>query len=173
LPAEALAKAGRKRVIPLILPGAPLYDPPFSNGIYFAKSSYANRGRTSNHFFMKLIAIIIGLSIFNPSISAQKKDGYYQDKKNRTFRVFNKSSYQVVDKEGFHLYSRIVNVVEGKAKYREKKFFFSKTPSGDPIPLTVMNLKRAYPASSSFHDLLDVHFRKEYKLKGLFKKTMM
>ncbi|HLA53837.1 MAG TPA: hypothetical protein VK618_11045 [Flavitalea sp.] len=134
---------------------------------------------------MKLIAIVICLSIFNPSISAQKNDGYYQDKKNRTFRVFNKSSYQLVDKEGFHLYSRIVNVVEGKAKYREKKFFFSTTPSGDPIPLTVINLKKAYPASSSFHDLLDIHFRsnaelirydhfrKEYKLKGLFKKTMM
>ena len=36
--------------------------------------------------------------------------------------------------------------------------YFSTSLTSDPIPLTKMNLKRAFPTSHQFHDLLDMSF---------------
>jgi hypothetical protein len=73
--------------------------------------------------------------------------------------------------------------VNGKEKRRETRYYFSKNAESRILPLTIRNLKFAYP-NRDFHDLLDVHFRSnkelmrydafnnEYKLKRIFSKTL-
>jgi hypothetical protein len=107
----------------------------------------------------------------------------YKNKNNQNFRFFNEKSYRIVDTTSFVVYAREENIVNGKEKRRETRYYFSKNAESRILPLTIRNLKFAYP-NRDFHDLLDVHFRSnkelmrydafnnEYKLKRIFSKTL-
>lgn len=107
----------------------------------------------------------------------------YKNKKNQSFRFFNEKSYRIVDTTSFVMYAREENIVRGKEKTRETKYYFSKNAESRIVPLTIRNLKMAYP-NRDFHDMLDVHFRSnkelirydafhnEYKLKRIFTRTV-
>ena len=107
----------------------------------------------------------------------------YKSRKNENFRFYNEKSYKIVDTTAFLIYSREENIIDGKARTRQTRYYFSKGPESRIVPLTIRNLKHAFP-NREFHDLLDLQFRnnrelvmfdsfnKEYKLKRIFLKTM-
>ena len=102
-------------------------------------------------------------------------------------RVYQKEKFQVVDTTAFYLYTQNKNVVPagGKGMYRADLYYFSTTVGSPILPLTIENLKRAYPANIAFHYALDAYFNsdrqlmaydeyaKMYKLKYLFLQTLV
>ncbi len=123
-------------------------------------------------FFLPLIACFFILT------SAQQVN-----RDEEPIRLYNSKIYKVVDRDGFVIYSRESHVVGHKARIKEKKYFFSESSTAPIKPLTISNLKHAFPLNREFHDLIDIHFRNngeltrfdafynEYKLKSVYKKA--
>jgi len=102
-------------------------------------------------------------------------------------RVYHKEKFQVVDTTAFYLYTQNKNVVPpgGKGMYRADLYYFSTTADSPILPLTIDNLKSAYPANIAFHYAMDAYFNsdrqlmaydkyaKMYKLKYLFLQTLL
>lgn len=98
-------------------------------------------------------------------------------------RNYNNVNYEVLDTDGFMIYSRDVHITGSKARLTEKRYYFSKDTDSAIKPLTIDNLKHEFPTNRKFHDLIDIHFRssneltrydsyyKEYKLKSIFRKA--
>ena len=60
-----------------------------------------------------------------------------------------------------YIYSTDVLVRKGTS---EKAYFFSVGPNGDMLPLTIVNLKKAFPDNHTFHDSLDMMFKNDSQL---------
>jgi hypothetical protein len=102
-------------------------------------------------------------------------------------RVYHKEKFQVVDTTAFYLYSQNKNVIPAGSKgmYRADLYFFSTTADSPILPLTIDNLKNAFPGNIGFHYALDAYFNsnrqlmaydayaKMYKLKYLFLQTLV
>jgi len=129
---------------------------------------------------------IIKVKKGDESVKLIKVDLYgYRNKKNQDFRFYDDIRYKIVDPSHFYIYSREVNVIRGKARTRETKYFFSKDAESPVMELTRNNLKHAFPGNRDFHYLIDMQFRndrelvaydsyyKQYKLKGLFNRSLM
>lgn len=109
----------------------------------------------------------------------------YRNNKNEDFRFYDDIKYKIIDPSHFYIYSRVVNVIDGKARTRETKYFFSKDADSPIMELTRNNLKRAFPGHQDFHFLIDMQFRndrellaydshyRQYKLKSLFSRSLM
>jgi hypothetical protein len=136
--------------------------------------------RTDLPFNRYVVRVVDG----NESHKYFKWDLYgYKNRRNENFRIFNERSYRIIDTAMFVIYAREENIVRGKEKTRETRYYFSKNAESRIIPLTIRNLKYAYP-NREFHDLLDAHFRSnhelmrydahngEYKIKRLYTKTL-
>ena|SRR5688572_28000584 len=80
----------------------------------------------------------------------------------RNYRVVGNERYQIVEAEALHIYSLDVIVRKGAS---EKAYFFSVGPNGDLVPLTILNLKKAFPDNHTFHDLLDMTFKNDSNLR--------
>jgi hypothetical protein len=125
------------------------------------------------------LSLIVGLFF---STSGQAKSNN-TDVPWTELRSYNNLSYKVVDTDGFIIYSRDVHATGSKATVKERRYYFSKNGESEIHPLTINNLKYAFPRNREFHDLLDIHFRsndeltrydsfyKEFKLKSIFKKA--
>jgi hypothetical protein len=123
------------------------------------------------------IALFV-LSVF--SYEGQAQQAFY--KSTDELRLFNHKRFKLVDASHFPVYSRQEHVVGSKARVTEVKYYFSKDERSPIMPLTINNLKHAFPHHREFHDLLDLQFRNsrelmrydpyysEYKLKSVFKK---
>src|SRR5262250_782742 len=74
----------------------------------------------------------------------------------RNHRVVGNDWYQIVEAKALYIYSLDVLVRKGTS---EKAYFFSVGPNGDVLPLTILNLKKAFPDNHTFHDLLDMSFK--------------
>jgi hypothetical protein len=74
----------------------------------------------------------------------------------RNYRVVGNDRYQVIEAKTLYIYSLDVLVRKGTS---EKAYFFSVGPNGDVLPLTILNLKKAFPDNHVFHDLLDMSFK--------------
>src|SRR5215471_5712160 len=79
----------------------------------------------------------------------------------RNYRVVGNDRYQVVEAKALYVYSLDVMVRKGTS---EKAYFFSVGPKGDVVPLTILNLKKAFPDNHTFHDLLDMSFKHDSDL---------
>ena len=102
-------------------------------------------------------------------------------------RIYHKEKFSVVDTTAFYVYTQNKNVVPagGKGMYRADLYFFSTAVDSPILPLTIENLKNAYPANIAFHYALDAYFNsdrqlmaydayaKMYKLKYLFLQTLV
>lgn len=158
-------------------------------GIYKSAEDYMNgtleytgqeftrhRVRTDMPFNKYVVKVVDG----NESHKFFKWDLYgFRNKRNEAFRFFNEKSYRIVDTTSFVIYAREELTVRGKEKLRETKYYFSKNAESRIIPLTIMNLKYAFP-NREFHQLLDMQFRsnkellrfdsyaKQYKLKTIY-----
>src|SRR5215831_7607198 len=79
----------------------------------------------------------------------------------RNYRVVGNDRYQILEAKALYIYSLDVLVRKGTS---EKTYFFSVGPNGDVLPLTILNLKKAFPDNHTFHDLLDMSFKHDSDL---------
>ena len=77
------------------------------------------------------------------------------------FRTIGNDRYQIVDRNTVYIYTLDIHVRKGAL---EKNYFFSVGPDGDVQPLTVLNLKKAFPGNHTFHDYLDMSFKHDSDL---------
>jgi hypothetical protein len=104
---------------------------------------------------------------------------------NESYRFCNSEAFRIMDTAGFYIYyqNKIILQSGGKGSLRRDCYFFST--GGDNLiqPLTISNVKRAFPGNHSFHYLLDAYFRsdkelaayddyqKMYKIEYLYKQS--
>jgi hypothetical protein len=79
----------------------------------------------------------------------------------RSVRVVGTDRYQIVEARTLYIYTLDTFVRKGAA---EKAYFFSVGPNGDVTPLTILNLKKAFPVNHTFHDFLDMSFKHDSDL---------
>lgn len=128
-----------------------------------------------------MIRTFIGLlfiSFFINDIKAQ--EAFY--KSTDELRLYEHKRYKLVDAAHFPIYSRQEHVAGSKARVTEIKYYFSLNERSPIMPLTISNLKHAFPQFREFHDLLDLQFRhsrelmkydpyySEYTIKKVFRK---
>ena len=79
----------------------------------------------------------------------------------RPYRLVGNDKYQIVEARNLYIYTLVVIVRKGAS---ERTYFFSVGPNGDVQPLTILNLKKAFPDNHAFHDLLDMSFKHDSDL---------
>jgi hypothetical protein len=79
----------------------------------------------------------------------------------RNYRVVDERRYEIVEAKALYIYTGDVLVRKGTL---EKAYFFSVGPNGDILPLTILNLKKAFPDNHSFHDFMDMAFKRDSDL---------
>jgi hypothetical protein len=103
--------------------------------------------------------------------------GYRENKKD--FRFFQDQAYEILDTVGFYLYAKSA-LQKNKGSAVVTQYYFSKSGSDSILPLTIDNLKQAFPDKGAFRYALDCQFGRDsrlleydnqlhtYKLKQLF-----
>ena len=79
----------------------------------------------------------------------------------RPARVVGNVRYEILEAKDLYIYSTAVLVRKGAT---EKQYFFSVGANGEILPLTILNLKKAFPDNHAFHDSLDMAFREDSQL---------
>src|SRR5262245_24346041 len=79
----------------------------------------------------------------------------------RNYRVVDERRYEIVEAKTLYIYTADVLVRKGAL---EKAYFFSIGPNSEILPLTILNLKKAFPDNHAFHDLLDMAFKHDSDL---------
>ncbi len=113
-----------------------------------------------NHFLAKkYVNVIQG----NKKIQLKKDSIFgYRNCVGKEYRFFknNDQEFQIVENKTIVIYIADVPVVSttGKTGQMVPHYFFSITLGSDIFPLTLIDLKMAFPGNIKFHDLLDVEF---------------
>lgn len=100
----------------------------------------------------------------NKTLLLDKSEVYGYRQGNQDYRIIGNHSYKVMDASHFPIYSRVVETSKGKGRISETQYYFSATPGSELQPLTIANLKRAFPENNKFHELLDLQFRHDQEL---------
>ena len=79
----------------------------------------------------------------------------------RPVRTVGNNLYEILEARSLYIYTLDTIVRKGAL---EKTWFFSVGPNGDITPLTISNLKNAFPNNHAFHDLLDMSFKHDSEL---------
>ena len=79
----------------------------------------------------------------------------------RNYRVVGNARYEILEAKELYIYSTDILVRKGTS---EKAYFFSLGANGEILPLTILNLKKAFPDNHTFHDLLDMAFKHDSDL---------
>lgn len=86
----------------------------------------------------------------------------YQNCKNETYRFYQKhdEEFLILENKTVVLYRSYVQITSnnGKTNHIVPAYFFSKRADSEILPLTISNLKKAFPGNLKFHDMLDVEF---------------
>jgi len=138
------------------------------SGIYMNWQDYEN-GKLSylldckikvNHFFSKkYIDVIQG----EKKIRLSKDSVFgYRDCEQKDYRFFLNNDEEFLIKENNAMVIYIsdvpVTVANGKRIQLVPTCFFSRSLNSEILPLTVSNLKKAFPDNLKFHDMLDLEF---------------
>jgi hypothetical protein len=104
---------------------------------------------------MKTMIIAGALTLLIASCAAQEK---------QPTPAHGRTKYEVVDTTGFYLYKaqQLVPQIKGYPHYATAYFF--STDNANIQPLTIPNLKKAFPSVPAFHYALDAHFRSNEEL---------
>ena len=110
----------------------------------------------------------------------------YRSCRNKSYRFYKGEAYELLDTAGFYIYylyrPEVVN--KGKGLVKTDEYFFSIHSDSGLKPLTIVELKNAFPTNQNFHYALDSYFRsdkeliaydsfkKEYKVKHLFNQSI-
>ena len=104
--------------------------------------------RYALYMTLALVAVMI---VWSPMAAA---DG-------RSFRTVGSQRYEILEAKDVVIYSTDVIVRKGAM---EKNYFFSVGASEEIFPLTILNLKKAFPDDHRFHDSLDMMFKNDSQL---------
>jgi len=96
-------------------------------------------------------ALVAALLVVSPLVAADA----------RNYREVGNDRYLILESKALYIYALDTVVRKGAT---EKTYFFSVGPSGDIAPLTIVNLKKAFPNNHAFHDLLDMTFKHDSDL---------
>lgn len=130
----------------------------------------------------------VGNVVSNGERHSFRKDSTYgyHTCSNKDFRFYHNETYQIIDTAGFYLYYQCKNVLQasGKGMVKSDLYYFSTSGDSPMYLLTAENLKKAYPANTAFHYLLDAQFKsdrqitaydgyaKVYKVKRLYLQSI-
>ena len=114
----------------------------------------------------------------------KKDDVYgYRDCNNDVYRFYNNLEYRIAEAGNIYIYVRRESIAQNKNNTLVNVYYFSTTPGGAILPLTVRDLKNAYNDNSDFIDLIDKFFggadvrayddvHNTFKINYLFSKTL-
>jgi hypothetical protein len=110
-----------------------------------------------------LASPFVDVTIAGKSIQLNKDSIFgYRNCKNEAYRFYKKhdEEFQILENKGIVLYLSYTQVISnnGKTSHVIPSYFFSRTPDSEIMPLTISNLKRAFPDNIRFHDMLDTEF---------------
>jgi len=90
----------------------------------------------------------------------------YQDCEGKSFRFFYNYSneYQILENKTVVIYSMQFTETAGKGIHQMTRYFFSITPDAAIVPLTLENVKNAFPDNHALHNELDKYFKKDAEL---------
>jgi hypothetical protein len=80
------------------------------------------------------------------------------------YRFYNNTAYKIVDTTGFYLYSHEQLVPHGKGYTTTNVFYFSMSPNGAMLMLTLNNLDKAYSQNDKFRYALESEFHNDNEL---------
>jgi len=120
------------------------------------------------------------------TVKLAKKDLFgFRDNNNMDYRFYKNELYQILDATYFFIYTHYASstVVKGKGNEKKETLYFSVKGTDNLQPLTVENLKKAFPDNLKFHDLLDNvrndadlvkydAYTKDIKVNYLYKKSL-
>ena len=162
-----------------------------TNGIYLSEKDFISHNITYpvgkgdkmhlNEFFGSSY-LSIGNGGYRKTLQKDDVFGYHD--KGQDFRIFKRSSYQIIDTAGFIIYSGYVLVQQRKGYMPVKQYFFSETSNTDIVTLTKENLSRVFSKSPDFRYAQESYFHndqellaydkieKQYKLKHIYFKSI-
>jgi len=87
----------------------------------------------------------------------------YRDFDGKFYRFVDNDAYEIREAGKLFIYS-VNRLVTGRKGASEPVYYFSVGPAASVVPLTVTNLKMAFPENHRFHDYLDMAFRSDWDL---------
>jgi hypothetical protein len=81
----------------------------------------------------------------------------------KAYRTVRSQRYEILEAKAIYIYSTNILVRKGAL---EKVYYFRAGPTGEIRPLTILNLKKAFPDNHKFHNSLDMMFRSDSSLNG-------
>ena len=99
-----------------------------------------------------LLFLVLAVAVTSPLLAGDEPTPY---------RMVGADRYQIVEAKTLYIYN--LNTIVRKGAL-EKTWFFSVGANGDVQPLTILNLKNAFPNNHAFHDLLDMAFKHDSDL---------
>jgi hypothetical protein len=137
---------------------------------------------------MKTIIIVAAISLLTEECTRAQVKPVIASTDTKLFSVKDQAThttYDVLDTIGFYIYrgQKLVPQVKGYPRYVPAYFFSTKSTGIQP--LTIQNLKNAFPSVPAFHYALDAHFRSDeelmawdhfqqvYKVKYLLKQSLL
>ncbi len=102
----------------------------------------------------------------------------------KVYRFYKNEPYQIVEAAPITIYVFNEHVAQSKGYKIKQTYYFSTSPDGTMIPLTISNVKQAYRSNDRFLDLLDQYFSNgdvtaydavhhSYKLNYVYNKTLV
>jgi hypothetical protein len=104
------------------------------------------------HLLYALLLAVVAFAVASPLLAID------EPVPNRTI---GNDRYQILESKALYIYT--LNTIVRKGAL-ERTWFFSVGPNGNVQPLTVLNLKNAFPDNHGFHDLLDMAFKHDSDL---------
>lgn len=150
-----------------------------ASGIYLTAEDYTNRRLTSeNNCDVAGHRVELHDLLGKPFIHVthdgetrryEKRDVYgFRSCEGKDYRFVGNDEYEILESRVVSIYERELPTQSPKDAARRLprgyRYFFSVAAGGDVMPLTIDNLKRAFPNNHAFHDALDVTFRNNDEL---------
>jgi len=151
-------------------------DPKTPSGLYLTAEDYQNGKLTLPNTYGKSHKIRLkdfwGSRYLEVEHEGQKyrfhKDSIYayQDDKGKVFRFFKNYSneYRLLENKSLAIYSMTETDTRGKGAKWVTLYFFSTSLKESIVPLTMENVKNAFPDNHKLHDELDKYFKKDQEL---------
>ena len=182
-------------IVGLLLQCAAGYAQTGKSGIYLNLADYQNNKLTYEMDGSNNKEKINPNELFyKPYITVFQNGKKYRPKKseifgfrdnNKVYRFFNNQKYLVEESDKIYIYSRQRNQSQGKngSTIAVKDYYFSTSINEVVRPLTVANLKNAFPENRTFNELLNENFKdgiayvyddfhKKYKVNHLYQMSL-
>jgi hypothetical protein len=162
-----------------------------SSGLYLTfndyqhhKLSYGNVAKGDKiaiHDFLEANTITVTSNGNKQTFSKNEIFGYR--KNNKDYRFQDNKVYEIVDTEGFYLYSHDKLTQAGKGPKPVSIVYFSTNANNDILVLTQENIDRAFASNYKFKNSVQAEFKndnalsdydsalKEYKIKELYSES--